>query len=302
MAAAVTESAAENGDGGRPRLPTVLVPVFNAAQETDRCLGSLRATLPLSVEVLVIDDASTDREIRHVLRSWQQRAGPRWQFLRNSENRGFVGTANRGMRSCEGDVVLLNSDTEVTAGWLEGLARCLASAPDIATATPWTNNGEIASLPRFCVNNPVPEDSGAVAAAVAAAGAPEYPELPTAVGFCMAIARRAIERVGLFDEERFGKGYGEENDFSWRARAAGMRNVLCDDVYVVHLGGRSFGPLGLRPGEDSMRRLLDRHPGYLDEVRAFIEGDPLRARREAVVAALRRAGLADETLAADGLR
>ena len=275
----------------RPTLPTVVVPVYNAAPELDRCLRSLHATLPLGAEVLVIDDASPDAEVRAVLRSLQGRLGPRWRFLRNPENLGFVRTANRGMRECSGDVVLLNSDTEVTAGWLEGLARCLASDASIATATPWTNNGEIASLPRFCAANPVPEDREAIAAVVARTGSPAYPELPTAVGFCMAVARRAIERVGLFDEARFGKGYGEENDFSMRAREAGMRNVLCDDVYVVHLGNRSFGPLGLRPDGDSMRRLLELHPDYLEQVEAFIAQDPLADRRQVILDALERAGV-----------
>jgi GT2 family glycosyltransferase len=274
-----------------PPLPTVVVPVFNAPRELDRCLRSLWATLPLGAEVLIIDDASTDPELHAVLRAARARCGPRWRFLRNPENLGFVGTANRGMEACDGDVVLLNSDTEVTDGWLEGLARCLASDPAIATATPWTNNGEIASLPRFCAVNPVPADRDAIATVLADAGAPEYPDLPTAVGFCMAIARRAIERIGSFDEERFGKGYGEENDFSLRAQAAGLRNVLCDDVYIVHLGGRSFGPLGLRPGDDSMRRLLDLHPDYLDRVQAFIAGDPLAPRRRAVLGALEQAGV-----------
>jgi len=275
----------------RPTLPTVVVPVYNAAPELDRCLRSLHATLPLGAEVLVIDDASPDAEVRAVLRALQGRLGPRWRFLRNRENVGFVRTANRGMRECSGDVVLLNSDTEVTAGWLEGLARCLATDAAIATATPWTNNGEIVSLPRFCAVNPVPRDPGAVAAVVAGSGSPGYPELPTAVGFCMAVARRAIERIGLFDEARFGKGYGEENDFSLRARAVGLRNVLCDDVYVVHLGGRSFGPLGLRPDADSMRRLLDLHPGYIEQVEAFIAQDPLAARRQAILDALERTGI-----------
>lgn len=272
-------------------LPTVVIPVYNAAQELERCLHSVQATLPLGAEVLVIDDASPDPEVAHVLRTWQRRSGPRWRFVRNRQNRGFVGTANRGMQLCSGDLVLLNSDTEVTAGWLEGLARCLASDASIATATPWTNNGEIASLPDFCAANPVPPDREAVARVIARTGAAEYPELPTAVGFCMAVARRALERVGLFDEKRFGKGYGEENDFSMRAREAGLRNVLCDDVYVVHLGNRSFGPLGLRPDDDSMGRLLARHPGYLKRVRAFIEADPLAARRQAIVDALQQAGL-----------
>jgi GT2 family glycosyltransferase len=277
------------------QLPAVVVPVYNAALELDRCLRSLRSTVPPGVETVLIDDASPDPGVGEVLRRWQAQAVPGWRYLANPENLGFVATANRGMRETAGDVVLLNADTEVTPGWLQGLARCLDSDPAIATATPWTNNGEIASLPRFCAANPPPGDLSAFSASWTAAmqelGPPVYPELPTAVGFCMAVARRAIDRVGLFDEARFGRGYGEENDFSLRARAAGLRNVLCDDVYVVHLGGRSFGPLGLRPDETSMQCLLDRHPDYLDRVHAFIQEDPLAARREAVLGALARAGL-----------
>jgi GT2 family glycosyltransferase len=280
-------------------LPAVVIPVYNAATELDRCLQTVQATVPPGTEVLVIDDASPDPAVAAVLQAWRGRGVPGWRCLRNAGNRGFVGTANRGMRLSRGDVVLLNSDTEVTRGWLQGLGRCLAADAAIATATPWTNNGEVASLPRFCAANPAPADAEAVAAVLAALGAAagtqggpaRYPELPTAVGFCMAVARRAIDRIGLFDEALFGKGYGEENDYSMRAREAGMRNVLCDDVYVVHLGGRSFGPLGLQPGEDSMRRLLSRHPGYLERVQAFIAADPLAERRRVILDALDRAGV-----------
>ena len=49
--------------------------------------------------------------------------------LRNERNLGFTGTANRGMAFSRADVVLLNSDTVVTAGWLDALARCAASDP-----------------------------------------------------------------------------------------------------------------------------------------------------------------------------
>jgi len=273
------------------RLPAVVIPAFNAARELDRCLQTVQSTVPEGTEVLVVDDASPEPDVAELLRDWRRRAGAAWRFMANTRNLGFVATANRGMRLTDGDVVLLNSDTEVTPGWLQGLARCLASDAAIATATPWTNNGEIASIPEFCAANPVPPDPDSVARTIAAAGTPRYPDLPTAVGFCMAVSRSAIERLGLFDEELFGRGYGEENDFSMRARAAGMRNVLCDDVYVVHLGGRSFGPLGLKPDVDSMQRLLSRHPGYLDEVQAFIAADPLASRRRAILEALGRVGL-----------
>lgn len=266
---------------------SVIVPVYNAVEELEQCLDSLELTLEPGTEVLVIDDDSYDPAVQNLLAS-RQRHG--WRFLKNENNLGFVGTANRGMRETGGDIVLLNSDTITTPGWLEGLQRCLAYDPLIGTATPWTNNGEIASLPVFCQANPVPADPSAVASAIAHYEQPAYPEIPTAVGFCMAISRRAIDRVGYFDEDLFGKGYGEENDFSMRVSAAGMKNVLCDDVYVVHLGGCSFGPLGLKPDEGSMQRLLSRHPGYLEIVQKFILDDPLGIRRSALVSAIEREG------------
>jgi hypothetical protein len=70
-----------------------------------------------------------------------------------------------------------------------------------------------------------------------------------------------------------------------------MRNVLCDDVYVVHLGGRSFGPTGLKPDESSMQRLLSRHPDYLRQVQELGTADPLSTRRATILAALDRAGV-----------
>lgn len=269
----------------------VVVPVFNAPEELDACLASVAATVGPDTDVLIIDDASTDPATEIVINHWKARASAGWTFESNSINRGFVATANTGMRACENDVVLLNSDTVVTPGWIEGLRRCLASDPSIATATPWTNNGEIASIPGFCQVNPVPRDLPRVAEVIARAGTAYYPEIPTAVGFCMALSRNAIEQVGFFDEVLFGKGYGEENDFSLRAVNQGLRNVLCDDVYIAHLGGRSFGPTGLKPDQSSMQRLLSRHPEYLEHVQAFIESDPLATRRKEILQALSLAGV-----------
>lgn len=270
---------------------SVVVPVYNAADELAQCLDSLHVTLAAGTRVIIIDDASPDTAVQELLGTWKQRAVDGWRFERNTSNLGFVGTANRGMRLAQSDVVLLNSDTVTTPGWLQGLQRCLDSDESMGTATPWTNNGEIVSIPSFCAPNPVPENPAAVARVIAGAGEAVYPLIPTAVGFCMAISRRAINMVGLFDEALFGKGYGEENDFSMRISQAGMQNVLCDDVYVVHVGGCSFGPLGLKPDESSMQRLLSRHPAYLEIVQEFIRQDPLSVRRQEIVAALEREGV-----------
>lgn len=264
-------------------LPMVIVPVFNALEHLEACLGSLRRTVPIDARILLIDDASTDTRVLPLLQSFVDEASSRRGLLRHTDNKGFVATANHGMRLADRDVVLLNSDTEVTSGWLERLADCLASDPSIATATPWSNNGEIVSIPEFCVNNPVPELPDAVASVIANCGRPVYPQVPTAVGFCMAISLTAIRRVGLFDEAAFGRGYGEENDFCRRVEQAGYRNVLCDDAYVVHHGGASFGPLGLKPDEKSMQRLLDKHPDYLRVVSEFIRSDPIAPRRQELV-------------------
>jgi len=271
--------------------PLIIVPVFNALEHVKVCLESIARTLPPDSQVLLIDDASTDERVRPFLQSWVNKAKPYRRLLTHEENKGFVATANEGMQMAGTDVVLLNSDTEVTTGWLECLADCLASDNSIATATPWSNNGEIVSIPAFCVSNPIPDNADIIARKIKSCGSPQYPELPTAVGFCMAISLPAIRQVGLFDQECFGRGYGEENDFCQRAEQAGFRNVLCDDAYVVHHGGASFGPLGLKPDESSMQRLLDKHPDYQEMVSEFIQKDPLAPRRQEILDCLEREGV-----------
>jgi len=267
----------------------VIVPVYDAADDVARCLDSLAATLTPGVEVLLIDDASPDRRIAPLLQRTLARPGPRWRRLTNPENLGFVATANRGFAATQGDIVLLNSDTQVTSGWLDRLVTCAASDPRIATITPFTNNGEIASFPEFCRPNPWPSDPERIARACVAAGPPSYPDIPTAVGFCMYIRRAALDKIGPFDPI-FGRGYGEENDFSRRAAARGWRNVLCDDAYVAHRGNASFGLLGLKADRAALDLVTARHPDYRDLVSAFIATDPLAERRRKIKTALDRAG------------
>jgi len=249
-------------------LPAVIIPVFNAPEALARCIAALAATVPVDARVVLIDDASTDPQVATVL----QRCPGAWTRLHQDRNRGFVATVNRGMAlTGADDVVLLNADTVPAGDWLERLAACAAADQRIASATPFTNNGEIASLPEFCRAAPVP---------------PQYPEIPTAVGFCMYMRRAAIDSVGDFDAATFGRGYGEENDWCMRTSASGWKHVLCDDAFVAHLGNASFGPLGLAPDEHSMRRLLDRHPDYLERIRAFIDADPIAPHRLRVLAQL----------------
>ena len=265
---------------------TVVVPVHNALEALDACLASLDRTLPPGAPVLVADDASPDPRIAPMLASWAARTPLAARVVRRERTLGFPANCNAAFAETgDADVVLLNSDTVTTPGWLPRLGECAASDPRIATATPWSNNAEICSFPRFCEDNPAPEHPDAVAEA--AAGLPrDYPDLPTAVGFCMFVRRAALRALGGFDAATFGAGYGEENDFCLRAAAMGWRNVLCPTAYVVHHGGASFGPLGMAPNGDGLARLLARWPDYHERVARFILDDPLRPLRERLDARL----------------
>ena len=263
--------------------PTVIVPVFNAVQSLEPCLDALLATLPSDTRVLLVDDASSDPAVLPSLTKYVEAGGVHWRLLARQMNGGFVATVNQAMQSCSGDVVLLNSDTLPAGDWFSRLCECAAAVVGLATATPWTNNGEIVSLPKFCQANPLPADANLLATMLHENFQPEYPEIPTAVGFCMYITRNAIDSIGLFDLDTFGVGYGEENDFSLRARSAGLRNVLCDNAWVGHIGNQSFGPRGMSASDESMQRLLKKHPDYIDIISAYIEQDPLRRLREKIV-------------------
>jgi GT2 family glycosyltransferase len=258
---------------------SIIVPVFNAFPEALACLESVVRCTDRPCRILVVDDASTTGGFAAALppavRQW-----PGLTLLRNERNLGFVGVCNRGMREAGADdVVLLNSDTLVTPGWLRKLREAAYSRPRVATVTPLTNNGVVASVPLFLEDNALPAGYTVdeFAALVEEAAHRERPLLPTCVGFCTYIRREALAEVGVFDEERFGRGYGEENDFSCRAQARGFADLLDDATFVFHRGQCSFG----KARDELSRRhmaVLDRlHPDYRARVQAFVESNPLRA-------------------------
>jgi len=260
----------------------IVIPVYQAREATLRCIQSvLDSRNQTPIEVVVIDDASKDP---HLLRALESLARDgRITLLRNDQNLGFPGTANRGM-SLHPDrhVVMLNSDTLVHGDWVDRLRRCAHSDPRIATVTPFSNNAEICSYPALCRAEPIPSEKELAELDTLAARANHSLKstLPTAIGFCMYIRREAIQRVGLFDTDRFRRGYGEENDFSLRAREQGFVHVLAPDVFVAHEGGASFSDNKQALVEAGLAELDRLHPGYRGEIHRFIQQDSiLRFRR-----------------------
>jgi len=273
--------AHEEAAAGADRRPpcTIIIPVYNAFRETLACIRSVLRHTPDPYRLLVLDDASPEGSLAEFLPG-DVLSDPRVQVIRHAENQGFVKSCNLGIHwTHPRDVVLLNSDTEVTGGWLEKLREAAYSSPHVGTVTPLTNNGTICSVPRFLENNELPEGCSLddFAALVERASAREYPEVPTCVGFCVYIKREVLDRVGAFDEDSFGKGYGEENDFSCRAQAAGYADIVDDATFVYHKGRMSFQGTGDDLTAEHLRILEKRHPAFIPRVHQFIAANPMRS-------------------------
>jgi O-antigen biosynthesis protein len=276
-----------------PHPVDVIVPVYRGLADTQLCINSaLASTCNTPWRLIVINDASPEPEVTEWLRERAQQ-DDRITLLENPENLGFVGTVNRGMAlSDSNDVLLLNSDTEVSNDWLDRIHRAAYSDQKVASVTPFSNNATICSYPRFCKDNALPAgyNTAQLDALCAQTNSGAVVDVPTGVGFCMYIRRDCLASVGLFDTANFGKGYGEENDFCQRAAASGWRNLHLLDTFVLHTGGVSFGD-SKSPRERAAMEILRRlHPSYERDVLAFVQDDPAQPYRLALdVARMRKA-------------
>jgi len=255
----------------------IIIPVYNAVEELKECISSLlNYTSYENHRVIIINDCSPDYKINEYLNTID--TNEKMIVLQNEINLGFVGTVNKGMTFSENDVVLLNSDTIVTKRWLEKLKKAAYIDQSIATVTPLTNNGTICSVPNFCEDNSIPEGYtiDSFAELIERISFEKFPEIPTAVGFCMYIKREVINRVGLFDEETFGKGYAEENDFCCRAIEHGFKNIIADNTFIYHKGSMSFQGDKLKLLKKNLKTLNNRYPYYENNVHNFVTNNPLK--------------------------
>lgn len=222
----------------------IVIPIYNAFEFTKKCIETVIENTNLKVHTLVlINDKSTDEKLLPMLKKIvEEHLDLKIKLINNDQNQGFVKSVNIGMKNSNNDVVLLNSDTEVTKNWLNKMIETAYSASNVATVTPLSNNATLASVPNFLEENPLPSyvSLEEYAKDVEENSYNAYPELTTAHGFCMYIRRAAIEKVGFFDSNTFGKGYGEENDFSYRCINHGLVNLLCDNTFIYHKGTQSF--------------------------------------------------------------
>ena len=269
----------------------IIVPVYNAYEFTEECIKSILRNTDLKTHTLVlINDKSPDEKILPMLLKYkEENTDKQIVVLDNEENLGFVKTVNKGMQYSKNDVILLNSDTEVTKNWIEKIQKCAYSNKYIATVTPLTNNGTICSVPNFGIDNELPKNMTLeeYAEMIEKTSKSRYPQLTTGNGFCMFIKRDVIEELGLLDDETFGKGYGEENDFCYRALDHGYINVLCDNTFIYHKGTQSFKKENMTASraaliDEHMNLLRKKHPIYVQKTDNFIANNPIRDIQENV--------------------
>lgn len=271
----------------RPDALDIILPVYGAHAALERCLSSVGSNTELQRHRLVIVvDGPQSAEVERVLQTFRQ-ANP-CTLLRNDRRRGFVASVNFGMRESTRDVILLNSDTVVTERWVEKMLDAAYSHPDVATVTPLSNNATLCSVPQPFEENLLPSSMSAAefGALIERVSAREYPRLPTGVGFCLLIRRAALDDVGFFDEQHFGLGYGEENDFCMRALRRGWLHIADDATFIEHAGNASFGAERAQRIAAAGRTMRRKHRRYRPTIAAWMKDDPMKGVRQRITAAL----------------
>lgn len=235
---------------GHPIVPhaqpvDIIVCVHNALDDVRACLSSVLRHTAQPYRLILVDDGS-EAPTRDFLSAFAAEHGA--TLARNETAGGYTLAANQGMRlSTAPFLVLLNSDTLVGEGWIDRLVVCAESDPTIGIVGPLSNTASWQSIPELMQDgdwsdNPLPQGMGVddMARIVARSSAQTYPRMGFLNGFCLLIKRAVVDRLGLFDEQTFGRGYGEENDYCLRATGAGFSLAVADDVYVFHAQSRSY--------------------------------------------------------------
>lgn len=225
---------------------------WNTKEITLNCLESIFRNPPaVPWELILIDNASSDGSAEAIREKYG--SDPHLNLIENKINNGFTGGNNQGMDVASGKIIgLLNSDTIVSSGAIDGLVRYLNEHPETGVTgpllthedgSPTTSFGYFPSawsifttafLPGWIWGNRrralgvVPEKSMTKPMAV------DYVS-----GAAFFVKREVIEQVGKFDEESFF-AYYEETDWCLRINKAGWQIAFLPDNKIVHLEGRSF--------------------------------------------------------------
>ena len=194
----------------------IVIPVFNQAEYTKKCLDGLRAAGVADSRIVVVDNASTD-DTPGLLAARRE-----LRVIHNPTNRGCGSAWNQGARAGPATwTILLNNDVLIPPGWLDGLLA-FAEEERFDVVTPALCTGEddydLAQHARQFMEK---------MARVKRCGA--------ASGICFMVHRRVFETAGFFDDDPRLGGY-EDDEFFRRARGAGFRLAITGRSFLHHFG------------------------------------------------------------------
>lgn len=209
---------------------------WNGSAYTKACLESLEKVKEPAFQVVLVDNASQEPEGEQLKALF-----PQLHLIANSENLGFTGGNNVGIRYAltQGfdQVLLLNNDTLVDPPFLKALQACLQKSgygvaqPLICFAQDpkklWSAGGKWNTLlgRAITLGDRVSLDNYA----------PKHLELDWATGCCMLISKEAILASGLLDEQYFA--YFEDVEWSLRIRKSGFKIGLAENSIIYHEAG-----------------------------------------------------------------
>lgn len=228
------------------RKLAIIIVSYNTKSYLENCLSSLHSPQPKhSHEIVIVDNGSVDGSVEMVRSNW-----PHVQVIQMGANLGYAKANNRGIRSTESELILLlNSDTVVSAGSIDGLIKELQLHDDVAVIgprlidkngypelsfgsmiNPWTELRQ--KLKMFLLRKKVPLLSDWVASSTSLHHYPDWVS-----GACLLMRRADANAAGLLDEQFFL--YAEDVDLCARIRRLSRRILFTPNIEVVHHGGRS---------------------------------------------------------------
>jgi GT2 family glycosyltransferase len=244
---------------------TVGICVHNSPAESKACIESVLEARGPKDTIIVVDDAS-GAETAAMLDSFAG-SHQRLKLIRHESNRGYTPSANDVLKNSQAPwTFLLNSDTIVPPRALRKIVACGEQFSQIGIVGPLSNAASWQSVPRltgpdgkFKVNEIPPglsiADMDGLCEELASGIVPFVPLLN---GFCYAVRHKLTEKIGFLDEASFPVGYGEEDDFSLRAGAAGYVCAIATDAYIYHAKSATFTADRRRPlveqGAAALRR------------------------------------------------
>jgi GT2 family glycosyltransferase len=226
----------------------VVILNWNGRDFLSRFLPGIIAHSP-GATIVVADNASTDDSVAFVLQHF-----PGVKIVQNDVNGGFAKGYNDALKKVQATYyVLLNSDVEVSAGWLEPLIQLVESDPSIAACQPKILDYK---------NKTHFEYAGAAGGYIDRFGFPfcrgrmfdsfeedkgqynDSREIFWATGACLFVRADAYHAQGGLDEDFFA--HMEEIDLCWRLKNSGFKIMYCAESTVYHVGGGTLSKLSPR--------------------------------------------------------